>query len=619
MEPSPPSVVNDRYRLVEWLGRGNMGIVYRAHDEKLDRDVAIKFLPVNRMLEEDTGSRFMREARAVARLSHPNIMMIHDVGQDGPWHYLVLEFITGTDLRTRLEQHGALSVTDSVHIMRSALHALAYAHGQGIIHRDIKPENIMITRDGQVKVTDFGLALPRGDVRLTQAGAMVGTVLYMAPEVVKGEAVDHRADLYALGVVSYEILSGRPPITGDNIISVMEQITNAVPDPLHLHSPQVPEGLEQVITRLLGKKPVDRYSSADEALRDLPQEFAESSPIVVPTEESQPVSMTATTLLERLVRGSSVIRLNETLPSEPDLDEAPLLAVASQPATPLELAQALLVYAAYEDNAEVVEAERSRLAGLLEHNVVEPLNLLISQANTYEQTLGANLQARMTVSVLSTLARQVLQQARDLGANLHPLTLSSLGLEPGLEMLAEQVTRTHGLHIQLELERLRERLSPMIELVLFRLTQEALDHITRRGLSNRVVIRLTSQDEAVLFEFWDNSVSMAPIPLGAAGQRILQLGGNLSTSRKPEGGIKLSISFKIEPCVVLTPREMEIIQLLVEGANNKAIAHQLVISPRTVNFHLDNIYSKLGVNTRLEAAVYAIRHGWVQHTPPVPV
>jgi serine/threonine protein kinase/DNA-binding CsgD family transcriptional regulator len=619
MELSPPSLVNNRYRLVEWLGQGNMGIVFRAHDEKLDRNVAIKFLPINLMLEADTGSRFMREARAVARLSHPNIMMIYDVGEDGPWRYLVLEYITGTDLHSRLEQHGVFSVPDSLSVIRSALSALSYAHGQGVIHRDIKPENIMITQDGQVKVTDFGLALPVGDVRLTRDGAMVGTVLYMAPEVVKGEPVDHRTDLYSLGVVSYEMLSGKTPVEGTNIIQLLEQIVSVAPVPLHLHNPKVPTGLEQVISKLMSKKPADRYTSAEEALLDLPQETAKPPPETALPAGEQASTSPASSLLERLVRSSSVTRINEPLPSAPDADESPLLAVASPPETPPDLAQALLVYAAYEDNAEVVEAERRRLADLLEHNVVEPVNLLISQANTYEQILGANPQARMFLSVLSTLARQVLQQARDLGANLHPVTLNSLGLEPSLELLADQYTRTHGLTIKVELQRLQERLAPIIELALFRLTQEVLDHIARRGLSNRVVIHLASLEEAVLFELWDNSASMDPIPLGASGQRIVQLGGILSTSRKPEGGLKLSISFKAEALVTLTPREMEIIQLLVEGASNKIIAQKLVISPRTVNFHLDNIYSKLGVATRLEAAVYAIRHGWVQHTLPLPV
>jgi len=183
----PPPRLKGRYYLIKRLSEGSMGIVYRAHDGTLDRDVAIKFPLPERVAGGEASARFLREARAVARLSHPHIMTFYDVSREGGWHYLVLEYIPGQDLHALMvERGGPLPVHEALRAIRGALSALAYAHAQGIVHRDVKPENIMVTPDGQVKVTDFGLALARGDVRLTQEGMIVGTILYLAPEVITG-------------------------------------------------------------------------------------------------------------------------------------------------------------------------------------------------------------------------------------------------------------------------------------------------------------------------------------------------------------------------------------------------------------------------------------------------
>jgi len=164
--PNPPSFLQNRYRLVEWLGRGGMGVVYRARDETLGRDVAIKFLLPEKLVNEEMKSRFAREARAIARLSHPNIITIYDVGEDTArdtsWHYLVLEYVPGTNIKLRMQHRGgALPLAEALEMIRAVLNALAYAHAQGVIHRDLKPENIMLTPEGQVKVSDFGSPLGR--------------------------------------------------------------------------------------------------------------------------------------------------------------------------------------------------------------------------------------------------------------------------------------------------------------------------------------------------------------------------------------------------------------------------------------------------------------------------
>jgi len=534
-----------------------MGVVYCAHDETLNRDVAIKFLSPERILGGEASARFLREARAVARLSHPNIVTLHDVGREGPWHYLVLEYIPGRDLHALMvERGGPLPVGEALYAIRGALEALAYAHAKGIIHRDVKPENIMLTPDGQVKVTDFGLALARGDVRLTQEGMIVGTLLYLAPETISGKPGDHRADLYALGAVSYELLTGQPPFTSEDSLALISQILHAPVTPPSSLGMRVPPQVERVVVKLLAKDPADRYGSAEEVLAALPlPESAETAP---------------------------------------------------------RLAHEPLIHAALEDT-KAVEAERRRLAELLRRSLVEPLNLLLSQANVYEQTLGANPTARVAVSVLASLARQVLQQVLDLEANLHPSILETAGLEPALEGLASQAMRAHGLQIRLALERMPERLPPEVELALFRAAQDALERTVRHAHASQVTMRLEYRDARLVLQLSDNGVGTAGgETLRAARQRIEQLGGTFDTSLGPHGGLELKVGFTVGAQVELTPREMEVIQLLAEGLSNKEIAEVLFISPRTVNFHLDNIYSKLGVSSRTEAAIYALRHGWVR-------
>lgn len=610
----PPPRLKDRYRLVEWLGEGSMGLVYRAQDETLSRDVAIKFLSPKQISGSEASERFLREARAVARLTHPNIMALYDVDRDRAWHYLVLEYIPGQDLHLKLsEQGGPLPLQETLKTIRGLLEALAYAHAQGLIHRDIKPENMMITPDGQVKVTDFGLALARGDIRLTKDDMIVGTILYLAPEVVTGQEPDRRADLYAVGAVLYELLTGRPPFTSDNPMTIFSQILNTPLTPPRTINQNISPQLEAVVTKLLAKDPVRRYESAEAVLAAL----ADPSPIQsvaatdsdTPAEEST-AERASLSLLERIIRSSSTTYQPQIPPPTPD--EEPLLTWPDdrEAASP-QLTQALLVYAALEDTVGAVEAERRRLAQLLQGNVIEALNLLVAQANAYEQTLGTNPNTRMAISVLVTLARQIIQEVQDLGDNLHPTTLETLGLEPALEILVSQMRRTHGLQITLTLQRMRERLPPQVELAFFRTAQDALERAIHHAHASQVTINLERRDEQLRFSLADNGLNSAGEDmLRTACQRIEQLGGTINLNRPPQGGFELVIQFVIEAPIKLTPREMEVIQRLTEGLSNKEMARLLSVSPRTINFHLDNIYSKLGVTSRTEAAIYALRHGW---------
>jgi DNA-binding NarL/FixJ family response regulator len=268
---------------------------------------------------------------------------------------------------------------------------------------------------------------------------------------------------------------------------------------------------------------------------------------------------------------------------------------------------------AQDDTLNLVEAERRRMARLLQGDVIDPLSLLLSQISVYEQTLGAHQPTRLALSVLTSLARQVLQQARDLEDNLKPTVLDELGLEPALDALASQVRRIHGLQVGLAAERLRERPPRVVELALFRAAQDALDRAIVEAHARRVNIRLERRDERLILTLADDG--LAPTgeePLHEARRRILQLGGTIETRTSSHGGLECTIAISVVPPAVLTPRELEVLRLLAEGLSNKAIAGTLGVSPRTINFHLDNLYAKLGVVSRTEAAVYALRQGWTR-------
>ena len=606
-QASPPPVIHDRYQLVAWLGQGSMGVVYRAHDLMLDRDVAVKFLSAKYFSGAEAAARFLREARLVARLSHPNIMSIFDVGEDHGWQYLVFEYIPGNDLHALMSSRAEpWTITDVLPILKAALEALAYAHGQGIIHRDIKPENIMLTPQGQVKVTDFGLAFAHEEVRLTQGEAMVGTALYMSPEMIQSKPIDARTDLYSLGAVFYEVLTGEPPFAGDQVVQIISKVMYTDVVPVQVRRPDIPPTLESVITRLLMKEPEQRYASAQEVLSVLAGESGEG--MQEPSVEVLLPDLPMPSLLKSIVRSSSSI-LRHPESNEPPTDEEKLLALQEDSEQQPSLAQELLLYASTEDIVAALESERRRMAGLLKHDVIDPLNLLLSQASTYEKTLGTNQMAHMAVSVLSTLARQVLQQVRDLDENLQPMALDTLGLEPALENLASQMRRTRGLQIQLELVRLPERLSARMELALFRLCQDYFDAIQTIGAS-RVQVNLKRQDEVAEFEIVNNARAILDSrTLAGARERLEQLGG---TWRAETGSNRISIRFGLAKPIELTPRELDVIRLVAEGLSNKEIGQLLTISPRTVNFHLDNLFVKLGVRSRTEAAILALRQGWIE-------
>jgi serine/threonine protein kinase len=271
--PLEPDAQFGPYRIIGPLGAGGMGEVYRARDVKLDRDVAIKVLPAGLAATPDALSRFEREAKAVAALSHPNILAIHDFGQADGHHFAVMELLEGQTLRQVLDS-GALPPKRAMEYGRQIAEGLAAAHGKGIVHRDLKPENLFVTRDGHVKILDFGLARQavttkagtettlQTVVRGTEPGIVMGTVGYMAPEQVRGEAIDHRADIFSFGAVLYEMLAGRRAFERATGAETMTAILREDAPSLSSVRDAVPPALERVVDHCLEKRPEDRFQSA---------------------------------------------------------------------------------------------------------------------------------------------------------------------------------------------------------------------------------------------------------------------------------------------------------------------------------------------------------------------
>ena len=257
------------FNVLEPIGAGGMGVVYRAEDTRLGRTVALKFLLPHLSLDPSAKARFLREGRSAAALDHPNLCSIHEVGEseDGRL-FLAMALYPGETLKTRLARDGPPPVGEALEISRQVAAGLESAHAAVIVHRDLKPGNVMLLPDGTVKILDFGLAKAR-DQSLTETGAVLGTVSYMAPEQISGDTVDPRADLWALGIVLYETLTGRTPFEGEQHITIAQAILNDDPVPPSTHRGDVPVALEDVVLRLLEKNPDKRYASASELLENL--------------------------------------------------------------------------------------------------------------------------------------------------------------------------------------------------------------------------------------------------------------------------------------------------------------------------------------------------------------
>jgi serine/threonine-protein kinase len=261
-----------RYEIVAELGKGAMGVVYRANDPMLNRMVAIKTINTEEAGHEGMAeyeARFYTEAKAAGGLNHPNIIIIYDIGKSGHLVYMAMEYIQGKELREMLADGQPIPVAQAVDIAAQVAEGLAYAHQHQVVHRDIKPANIMITPEGRAKIADFGIARMRSSETRTQTGVILGSPKYISPEQVVGKRADHRSDIFSLGVILYECITGGTPFNGEGLSALMYQITNHDPSPPSSSNSQVPVMLDYIIAKVLAKAPEARYQSAADFANDL--------------------------------------------------------------------------------------------------------------------------------------------------------------------------------------------------------------------------------------------------------------------------------------------------------------------------------------------------------------
>lgn len=310
-----------RYEIVRVLGSGAMGVVYEANDDKLHRHVAIKTIIKSAMADDaqaaDYSARFMREAQAVARLNHPNIVTVYDFGEEGDIAYFVMEFIQGHELKEHLDSGVQFSLEKSLGLMIDLLDALDYAHSHGIVHRDIKPANIMLDQSGRLKLTDFGVVKMIDKQEGTQAGTMVGTPGYMSPEQILGTSVSPRSDIFAAGVVLYQLLTWKKPFTGEGVFTIQQKIVNEDHVPPSTLNASLPPFLDQVVNKALAKKPEDRYARASEFADDLRRFLASgaSQPVGAAEDDEKTIVGSAAGADKTIVTGGAARATEKTIVS----------------------------------------------------------------------------------------------------------------------------------------------------------------------------------------------------------------------------------------------------------------------------------------------------------------
>lgn len=284
-------LLSGRYKIVQSLGEGGMADVYLAVDTIINREVAIKILRGELSHDPVTLLRFQREANAASKLNHPNVVQVYDVGNYEDRHYIVMEYIRGRTLKQLIQMRGALHKEEAVSIMKQLISAICEAHQHNIIHRDIKPQNILVKDDGTVKITDFGIALAHNAVQLTQSDSVLGSAHYLAPETTRGEAATNQCDIYSLGIVFYELLSGSVPFSGDNPVQIaMKHLTEEIPS-IRDFNPSLPQSIENIIIKSTAKNKKNRYQHVEDMMHDieacLDEEHAHDEKVVFEEEKEK--------------------------------------------------------------------------------------------------------------------------------------------------------------------------------------------------------------------------------------------------------------------------------------------------------------------------------------------
>lgn len=296
--------LNGRYQITGNIGSGGMANVFLAHDLILDRDVAVKVLRFDFQNDQTAIRRFQREALAATELVHPNIVSVYDVGEEDNMQYLVMEYVKGMDLKRYIQTHYPVPYDTAVNIMQQILSAISLAHTHQIIHRDLKPQNVLIDNEGVVKITDFGIAIALSETSITQTNTMLGSVHYLSPEQARGSMATKQSDIYALGIILYELLTGSVPFDGESAVTIaLKHFQDELPSIKDL-DPTTPQALENVVLKATAKEPADRYKTAEEMSEDLatalsparaneakwvPQAMTKETQVITPLEEDTPM------------------------------------------------------------------------------------------------------------------------------------------------------------------------------------------------------------------------------------------------------------------------------------------------------------------------------------------
>ena len=317
--------INDRYEIIKSIGEGGMANVYLGYDEILDRNVAIKVLRGDLSNDEKFVRRFQREALSASSLSHPNIVQMYDVGEDNGLYYIVMEYVEGKTLKQLLKRRGNLTLSESIDIMLQLTDGMAHAHDSYIIHRDLKPQNIMIQDDGQVKITDFGIAMALNSTQLTQTNSVMGSVHYLPPEQANGKGSTTKSDIYSLGIIFYELLTGKLPFKGDNAVEIaLKHMRDPLPS-LKEDNGNIPQSIENIILKAAAKNPKNRYDSVkemhDDLLTALDDERIDEEPLVYKYPEHETENTKRIKKLEELENETDDEQIAEKIDDEDKVDK----------------------------------------------------------------------------------------------------------------------------------------------------------------------------------------------------------------------------------------------------------------------------------------------------------
>ncbi|MDP4082989.1 MAG: Stk1 family PASTA domain-containing Ser/Thr kinase [Bacillota bacterium] len=303
--------INGRYKVMEMIGGGGMANVYLAHDMILDRNVAVKMLRLDLTNDEEFIRRFHREAQSATSLNHPNIVNIYDVGEEDDLYYIVMEYVDGETLKQYIQHNSPLRVEEAIGIMRQLTSAISHAHQNAIIHRDIKPHNILVDRKGNVKITDFGIAMALSSTSITQTNSVLGSVHYLSPEQARGGMANKKSDIYSLGIVMFELLTGRLPFSGESAISIALKHLQSETPSVRRWNPSIPQSVENIVLKATAKDPFHRYNNVEEMGEDLrtalnPERLDEPKFVV-------PIDIEATKAIPVITNDRPLQNLDETL------------------------------------------------------------------------------------------------------------------------------------------------------------------------------------------------------------------------------------------------------------------------------------------------------------------